>query len=278
MIYREKFYNCGQYAEVEIFLLPPKTKPLKRAKKEKESTPARKQLNDNAAVKKFIRLANTNFHSGDFSIELTFDKHHLPETVEELNKEVSNFIRRVKYALGKDAKKLKYLYVPSTKGKDGRRVRPHAHILIAGVTREHLKGKWDKGYINIDELQPDENGIEGKARYMVKQGGAGSKRWIGSRNLEAPQVTTSDTKVNSASAEKMYLRPDDRTMFEKRYRGWIFTECLPSIVTYDGSYYITIKLRKDFKKNKTRKITKDAACLSRPGKTSTTRRKKGAVT
>ena len=245
MIYRQKFYDCGQYAEVEIFALPPHTRPLKRARKEKESTPARRLLNDNNSIKKFVRLANTNFHEGDFSVELTFNRYNLPESPEELNREVANYIRRVKYAMGQDAEKLKYLYVPSCKGKDGRKVRRHAHILITGVSREILAEKWKKGYVNIDVLQPDENGIEGKARYMAKQGGSGSKRWIGSRNLQAPEVQTSDNKITSSKAHRMYTRPDDKALFERTYKPWTFTECRPSIVEYDGSYYITIKLRKE---------------------------------
>lgn len=254
MVYRQKFYNCGQYAEVEIFALPPHTRPLKRAKKEKESTPARRLLNDNNSIKRFVRLANTNFHAGDFSVELTFDKHNLPESAEELNREVANYIRRIKYAMGKDAANLKYLYVPSCRGKDGRKVRRHAHILISGASRKLLAEKWDKGYVNIDVLQPDENGIEGKARYMAKQGGAGSKRWIGSRNLKAPEVRISDNKITSAKAHKMYTRPDDTALFEKEYKQWTFTECRPTIIDYDGSYYITIKLRKEKRENdKTRR-------------------------
>ena len=88
MRYREKRYDCGEYMEVEVFALPPGTKPLKRARREKESTPKRKQLNDTRSIKQFVRLANTNFHRGDFAVELTFNRHNLPGSPEELAKEV----------------------------------------------------------------------------------------------------------------------------------------------------------------------------------------------
>lgn len=258
MRYREKRYDCGEYMEVEVFALPPDTKPLKRAKREKESTPKRKQLNDSRSIKQFVRLANTNFHKGDFAVELTFNRHNLPGSPEELAKEVANYLRRVKYAMGPEGAELKFMYALSEKGKDGRKVRPHVHMLVAGVSREILASKWGKGYVNIDDLQPDENGIEGKARYIAKQADAGAKRWVGSRNLQKPEVITSDKAVTSSEADRMHRYPEDREFFEKKYnRGkndhWTFTECTSSIIDYDGSYYISIKLRKEEKQNEKRR-------------------------
>jgi len=256
MRYRQVRYDCGNYLEVKIFTLPPNQKPLKRAKKKKETLSTRKKLNDKKSIDQMIRVANLNFGKGDLTVELTFDEKHLPATHEEVQKACSRYIRRVKYTVEKKygkkaAARIKYLYVVSEEDDLGNRKRLHVHLLISGVDRDILIDKWDKGFKNVVELQPNENGITGKAFYMAKQAGKGSKRWIGSKNLKRPEVSTSDNAVTAKEAAEMFRNPDDRAFFEKKYRPWTFTDCKASILDYDGSYYIEIRMRKEKRNDKT---------------------------
>jgi len=48
---RVKTYETGNYMEKEMFNLSPHKKPLDRARKVKESTPAQKNLNDKKSKK-----------------------------------------------------------------------------------------------------------------------------------------------------------------------------------------------------------------------------------
>ena len=271
--YRQKRYYCGQYHEIEIFNRPPEKKPIKKAKRTKETTPARKALNDKKGSDHFVRVMNLNFVKGDFSLDLTFAKGNMPKSIKELEKAAANFIRRCKRAVEKRhgkkaARSVKYSYVVSDRDEEGNKARKHVHMLISGVDRDILKEKWTLGRINIDDLQPDENGIEGKSRYMINQAGAGKKRWIGSRNLKMPEVVTSDNAVTEKEAREMFTDPGNRAYFEKKYKGWTFTDCQTGINEYDGSYYIKIKMRKEENHERRKKAAKRGQTENREHKTS----------
>lgn len=259
--YRQKRYYCGDYHEIEIFIRPPEQKAMKRAKRKKETTPARKALNEKKAQNHYVRVANLNFGKEDFSLELTFAPGNLPKTIKASEQETANYIRRCKREVEKRhgkkaAQKIKYMYVVSNRDEEGNKVRKHVHVLISGVDRDILKEKWTAGRINIDDLQPDENGIEGKARYMIKQAGSGKKRWIGSRNLKKPEVVTSDNAVTEKEVREMFTNPGNRAYFEKKYKGWTFTDCQAGVNEYDGSFYIKIKMRKEKPHEKNKKRAK----------------------
>ena len=201
---REKKIYCGDYLEVDLY---PYTEAQKqaakgtRSKKEKVTQPKQMNLNDKNAKRYFTQLGNTNFGADDLHVTLTYNKTSLPATIEEAEREVANYLNRVKYARKKQGlPPLKYMLVTECKtGKDNEKpTRIHHHIIMnGGLDRDRLENLWRKrkkrgqkqgdkiGFSNADRLQPQGNGIEALCMYLTKSP-TGKKRWSSSQNLEKP--------------------------------------------------------------------------------------------
>ena len=92
--YRERKYYCGDYMEVAVF--PVYTQPKGRGKKKKPTTDIQQRLNSRHAENTLRRLLHTNFKEKDLFVTLTFDDAHLPALVEDAQRLLQNFLRRVK--------------------------------------------------------------------------------------------------------------------------------------------------------------------------------------
>jgi len=258
-MYREKKIYSGDMLEIEIYPISEMERRQPRKKKEKESAPKQKNLNDKNAKKHLIRLINNNFTDDDVSITLTYRNKDIPESEEEAKKDVSNYLRRLKHHRIKNKlPPLKYIAVIEYKepeaGKRG--VRIHHHIIINGMDRDIVEQLWTKGRANADRLKADDYGYEGLARYITKDP-KGSKRWTQSKNLKQPTVKVNDFKYTKRKAEKLANAPDDSIQIEKLYQGYILNECKTSFNEINACTYISIKMRKipGFRK-KTRHPTK----------------------
>lgn len=215
---REKKTDCANYREVDII---PRTEAAeqaargKRGKKRKVNAPKQKDLNDKNAKRYLVQLGNGNFHIGDLHTSCTYDAENLPETVEEAEKIVTNYLRRIAYRRNKlGLEPLKYILVTEYKySKDGQCLkRIHHHIIMnGGLDRDDVELMWTKdrinwkktkdteyrasikqmGWVNADRLQMNENGIEGLCKYIVKDP-QGKKRYSSSRNLDRPETTRED--------------------------------------------------------------------------------------
>ena len=93
-LYREKKHYCGEYLEIDIF--PVFEYQRGRGKKRKPTTEVQKQLNQQNAERKLIRLLNTNFTKKDIRFDLTYDNDNYPSSPKDAQREMQNFIRRVK--------------------------------------------------------------------------------------------------------------------------------------------------------------------------------------
>lgn len=233
---RTKKYITGDYLEMEVFYVSPRKKAIARAHKQKESSPAQKKLNDKRRIRYFIRLVNSNFGKGDFTVELTYDDINLPDSRDAILRDIKNYIKRLKRTCA-DPSKFKYIYVISNNKGDGsaERARLHVHMFISGVARDVIEDKWGKGYVNTDRLQLNEYGAAGKAAYMARQSKS-ERSWGGSQNLKKPEPIVSDKMLSRAQVEEMRRSPDDSHYFEKLINRnnktrYIFTDCL---VEYDG--------------------------------------------
>lgn len=233
MFIREKKTDCGEYREVDII---PRTEEAekaargKRGKRRKAKKPKQDALNDKNAKRYLVQLGNGNFHAGDLHTSCTYSADNLPDTVEEAEKVVGNYIRRIAYRrqkLGLDP--LKYILVTEYKcTKGGKQLkRIHHHIVMnGGLDRDEVEMMWtaqrvnwrkadspDKkeaaeyrdsikklGWVNADRLQMNENGIEGLCRYIIKDP-QGKKRYSSSRNLDRPETKREDN-TPEASADK----------------------------------------------------------------------------
>ena len=227
---RTKKYITGNYMEMEVFTLPRGTKPLKRQKKIEETAPAQKRLNNKRARRYLVRITHLNFTRDDLALDLTFDNQHLPEGKEGVQKEVRNYIKRLRrWRKANDMPDLKYIYVISNRDQEGRETRWHVHMFLSGMDRDIAEAKWGKGTANAGHLQFTETGVEGRVIYMMRQADEGERRWCGSQNLLKPEAIISDHKVTRAKLDHMALAPDDRAYIEKiingRKREWTLTDC-----------------------------------------------------
>lgn len=243
---REKKIYCGKkYMEVDIIprtIWQEKTVKGKRSKKVKESEPKQKNLNDKNSKRYINQLANGNFGKGDLHVTCTYKDKYLPETQEDAEKEISNFFRRLNNRRKKKGlEPLKYIlvteYIMSDENEDNP-TRIHHHILMnKGLGRDEVEELWSKrkkkgekegesiGFINADRLQPNENGIEGMARYItkVKSKGKGKKKWSSSRNLIRPESRPNDYKYSKRKIERA-IKENDSCFWKKEYKDYEVVE------------------------------------------------------
>lgn len=237
---------CGNYQEVDIL---PRTLEAERVatkggrkRKEKVSKPKQQNLNDKNAKRYFLELGNGNFGRGDLHVTLTYAREFQPKTIAEAEKEVSNYIKRVKYHRKKvGATPLKYILVSEYKADSNGEIttRIHHHLIMNGDTnkkfsRDDVESIWSKrikgkgiksiGYVNARNLQPNENGIEGLLKYLSKDP-KGKKRWSASRNLKVPVMAKNDSFYRKSKIEKMATSSDQgRDYFEQRYKNYRIVE------------------------------------------------------
>lgn len=194
---RQTVYVCGDYMDADIY--PVFQPPGKRRKKCRPTSDIQANLNQKNAEKKITRLVHTNFTGADIALHLTYDK--APETAEKAQRDLYNFIRRIKRLrkkLGLSA--LKYISCTEI-GKKNRRVHHHM-ILSGGVDRDVLEELWGKGYANSKRLQFHEDGVTGLAHYIAKDKHF-FKRWNQSRNLVQPVPIVKDGGVSMDQVAQM---------------------------------------------------------------------------
>lgn len=257
-VVREKKIYCGNYMEVDIYNHTMLTTMRKgRAKKEKVSAPKQKNLNDKNAKRYFIQLVNTNFSDDDLHVTVTYAK--VPESVEEAEKEVTNYLRRISHRRKREGlPPLKYVLVTEhNTGKNREKpTRIHHHIIMnGGLDRDVIEDLWRKprkkgekegeriGYANADRLKPNDYGLEALSRYLMKNPN-GKKRWSSSQNLEKPEYRFNDFKYSKRQVEKIVRDEiDNQHYWKKKYPEWDVTKVKPVYNDITG-WSIYLKLRK----------------------------------
>lgn len=116
--YREKKYYCGEYLEVAIY--PVYAHPKKRGKRSKPTTEIQQRLNQRHTEGRLRRLLHTNFTPSDLFATLTFDDANLPASVEDAQRLLQNFLRRLKRKYARLDLDAKYIYILEYGQKHGR--------------------------------------------------------------------------------------------------------------------------------------------------------------
>lgn len=237
---REKRIYSGDMLEVEIYEISYKERAKSRKRKMRESTRAQKNLNEKNRKKHLARLINTNFTNKDIHLTLTYTQADLPDTQEQAEKDIRNFLRRVKrYRKKQQLRDLKYIAVIEWKGADGRARRVHHHIIMNGdMPRDEIERIWKAGRCNSSRLQPDQEGFAGLARYLSKTRKAG-KRWMQSRNLEQPKIAINDWKYSRAQFARMI--PED---IAENFQEYSISNYEKSCNEFTGDIGISILLRR----------------------------------
>lgn len=226
---REKKYSAGRgkYLEVDWFPYTDKQERIARmprAKRQRVQLPKIKNLNDKYSRRMVRLLIEGNFHPKDYHITLTFRENTSDESA---HKDFRNFIRRLKNSYKKSEVELKYLYVAEHGAKRG---RIHFHMILnSGVPRDDIENLWGKhrGTVNVDRLQPDENGtFAALEKYIMKSQAENNRRgrvWNCSRNLKRPTLTTNDNNVSRRRVAKAFRSQSNdefREYVESVFKGY----------------------------------------------------------
>ncbi len=184
--YRTKVIRSGEHLELEVF--PMFKRSYARGQKRKVTKFFQACVNENNSRKQLTRLLNANFTDDDIWYDFTYEGEK--PTIEEVKKEVQNFIRRLKRKFGD----FKYAYKTEV-GTRGT-CRGHHHLIcnIPSEYRDEVEEMWTKGRRRSRFLQADENGYEGVARYWCK-GNETGKRYVTSKNLTKPTVKVMDNML-----------------------------------------------------------------------------------
>lgn len=269
MFMREKQIKCGKnYMEVDI--IPGigraiKLKQGEKKRKEKLIRPSQVNLNEKNSKRYMKLLAHGNFTRKDLALVCTYNVNYAPKTIEEAEKEIRNYLRRVAYEMKKQGVgPLKYILVTEFKeDEEGNFViKPHHHLIInGGLDRDKLESLWSKkikgqpkeqmGWINAKRLQFDGNGngIEGLVKYMNKP--YKKKSWSSSRNLKRPETTPDDRRYKKRKIDQLAVSNDlGEEFFSKKYPNYDIVSIVPKFNKHTDRWHIYLKMWKKDRKKK----------------------------
>lgn len=263
MGYRRRTTKAGSRIEAEVYPVFGRNDRKKARAARKNITPeAQQKLNVERSARHLIQLVEENFSEKDLAMGLNYQG--TPPDDDRVQKDLRNFLNKVKRLREKRGlPELKYIYaiggdeMPSP-GYSGK--RPHVHLILSGgLSREELEEIWKKGNpghgaTNCDRLQPNEDGLEGIARYLMKQRfdrpeKKNAKKWSRSRNLKAPWKSssrTSDCKISNGRVKRIafdFLNHAKETM-EKLYPGYTLQKTQVNYSDVVDGVYIRCILRK----------------------------------
>lgn len=249
VIQRERRIFHGDYLDVHSF--PVFKKPGKRGKKVKPSSEIQKKLNQKYRENKMLYLIHTNFNKDDFEMGLGFDDKYLPESYEDVQKAVRNYIRRIKrYRTKSNLPELKYIYVIERGKCNG---RWHIHMILSGgMDRDVLEDLWGQGYAHTYRLEFDDEGLRGLAKYKVKEPETKAavidgkvRRWAASKNLKQPVIPKDrDGFISKATVKDIREGNISEREIERLYPGYTVTSVEPFLNTVNAGEYLTVRLRK----------------------------------
>jgi len=219
---REQVYICGGYMDADIY--PVFQRPGKRRGKCKPTSNIQARLNQKNAERRVTRLIHNNFTVYDLALHLTYRKE--PDSMEEAEKNLTNFLRRLKRAYAKRGLEFKYIKTTEYGEKSG---RVHHHVIISGgLDRDGIERMWGFGYANTKRLQFTDEGVTGLAHYIVKDK-TQYRRWSGSRNLVQPQPIITDGKITVEEIERIEQNIEEHNeydLFESLYPDFILTDAV----------------------------------------------------
>lgn len=241
MIYREKKIYSGNILEVENYPITLRERGHSRKRKQKESIPKQKNLNDKNSKKYLSRLLNVNFTDRDYFATLGYTDFKRPCSYERAIKDFDNFLKRLRRFLKNNNKpELKYIYVIEYDDD----INIHFHMVLNGeIEIEELERIWGNGNVEVSRLKSNELGYEELAKYITKDP-KGKRRWSPSRNLKKPKVSVNDYRYSNKKIREIANCQGDKEFIEKLYQGYTLREFVVNFNEINSSYYINIKLQK----------------------------------
>lgn len=224
-----------------VRIYPTKRPPRTRSRKRTPTRQAQEFLNAKNSEIKLELLIHENFTATDYALHLTYSDANMPETLEEVERDKRNYIRRLKRVYEAAGVEFKWIAVVE-RGNGG---RWHLHMLVSGeVSRDVLESKWGFGYCNADRLQFTERGLKGLQHYIVKERVA-YKRWSASRNLTKPPKPK-EHGIRRKAFNDLWDYAYDRSTWEQRFPDYYYVETQRIENPEFGERYIMVRMcRKD---------------------------------
>lgn len=236
---REQIWLCGDYLEGDIYPVFPK--PGARRGKRYPTSEVQARLNQRNAERRVIRLVHANFSGEDMALTLT---HQDRVGLEEGERRLSNFLRRLRRRFKKQGLALKYIS-STEQGKRSGRVHHHL-ILSGGVSRDEIEALWGHGYANSRRLQFGADGVAGLVRYMVKDR-ISYRRWNQSRGLIQPVCEQRDDPMTGEELEELgELVEEGRgaERLEEAFPGFTLVEAEASHNEVNRGVYVRFFMRR----------------------------------
>lgn len=273
---RTKTIRAGDSLEVESFPIVYVSDGAKRERKARKSGKSQQMLNRINAEKKFRRLVENNFTSGDWVAHPTYDYGFVdrgfcnvndtiraleeagyPMDDEEAVRVMRNFIRRLKKRVqqkGGDPKQLKYVYVVEATRlpRDGE-INPlppryHYHMVFSSlgvITINDINELWQYGFSKAQPVDTRFNGLEGLSSYFLKQR-RGKRKWSSSKNLKKPEEKVSNRKISRRRAAMIAddVQHNGREIMEKLYPGYSCERIEVKYSDFIAGAYIYARMRR----------------------------------
>ena len=230
--YREQKTITGDFMRVNLF--PVRRYQYGRKQKTKPTGAAMAKLNKERRTRLLADLVNLNFNKRDIQIKLDYSLFrdtygHNPDS-DEVNKEIRNFMRRLKRQYGSMGIEFKYIYC-TEEGARGRLTHHHV-ILKSGVSFEVIRQLWKNGGVWMRKLYFDKKGSYDLAGYFVKSKYT-YRSYSCSKNLIRPTESGKDKSIfknDSRVRQKQVNQIMNGEIAEimKLYPGWQLAE-LPEI-------------------------------------------------
>lgn len=155
--------------------------------------------NDRIAAKKLTRLIHANFDEDSYHFTLTYKEE---PTLEESQKILQKFLRRVAYRMKKQGKEFKWISTVEWKGH-----RLHHH-LISNAPKDLIKEQWKDGWVFPQPFDSNPN-RQKLAEYVIKESqntfrseeSPYKARYTHSRNLVMPEVRVEECSEKMLSED-----------------------------------------------------------------------------
>lgn len=268
-IYATKEIRSGDQLEIEIY---PEFSRGERAcipdeARRKKQRQAQKNLNEKNSRKMCERVIEENFGDRDIWATLTYTDDNMPESMEEAQKNMQNYIRRLNYQRKKRGLgNTRYVYVTECSEKG----RWHHHIVLDGdADMDTVENVWKLGKRNeVRRLQKDENGLVGMARYITKDKGKKGKyqkAWTGSKGLRKPQEKVNHYKTKQRDVDKIVRGEIKVQDHLTRWYGqeYEFAESEVRYNKFNGRFYIYGRMRKTGAPERKRKGNEHEVCAEK---------------
>lgn len=253
-IYATKEIRSGEQLEVEIYpeFTKQQEKEIPTEGMKKKQRQAQRNLNEKNSRKQCERIINANFGDRDIWATFTYTDDEMPDTMEQAERDMKNYIRRLNYQRKKQGlKNVRYVYVTECSDKG----RFHHHIVLDGdMSMDTVEETWKLGRRNqVRRLDKDENGLTGMAKYITKEKKAKSqKKWKASKGLKQPEEKVNHYKFRKKDVDEVIRNHNclkDKLLKWYGQEGYIYTSQEIRYNDFNGRYYIYARMRKQIERS-----------------------------